>query len=187
MTLSKDMAIRMMINDKLRKKKKRLLPLMFPAPTFSLESRNLRGWNNLVWDPGGNPFWRDKRLIIIIFFCTFIPQIWQICSLIKSVITPALMWLPAGGVRSAPTLALFRVSGTHRAENLNGMSQNVAVAQREKKLIKVDNVSSPCRKALLGATQVRPASLPSFIFCPSFIYLSSCISDWPISLRHLRA
>lgn len=53
----------------------------------------------------------------------------------------------------------------------------------KKKLIKVDNVSSPCREALLGATRVRPASLPSFIFCPSFIYLSSCISDWPISLR----
>lgn len=93
------------------------------------------------------------------------------------------MWLPAGGARLAPTLALLCVSGTHWAENLNGMSQNVAVAQREKKLIKVDNVSSACRKALLGATQVQPASLPSFIFCPSFIYLSSCISDWPISLR----
>lgn len=91
------------------------------------------------------------------------------------------MWLPA---RLVPAPALFCVSGmlTGR-KNLNGMSQNVAVAQREKKLIKVDNLSSPWRKALPGATQVRPASLPSFIFCPSFIYLSSCISDRPISLR----
>lgn len=76
MTLSKDMAIRMMINVKLREKKtkKQLLPLMFLAPTFSLETGNLQVWNNLVWDPGGNPFWGDKRLIIIVLFAHLSPK-----------------------------------------------------------------------------------------------------------------
>lgn len=75
MTLSKDMAIRMMINDKLREKKNTFYLSCFLRQHLAW-SQAICGAETISSEtPGGNPFWGDKRLIIIILSHIYPPNL----------------------------------------------------------------------------------------------------------------